>query len=164
MAKVVVVNSSPIIAFGKIGRLEILSKLFSNIHISEQVYKEIIFKPNYAETIAVKKAVEEDNWVKVHKSREVTNLLGVGESSSLGLALKLKQPLIIDDKKAVFIANTLGIECHGTLYVILLALKKKIIMNKKEAIDVVNHLISNKLYLSSDVLSEFYAMLEKIKV
>ena len=90
--------------------------------------------------------------------------MGVGESSSLGLALKLKQPLIIDDKKAVFIANTLGIECHGTLYVILLALKKKIIMNKKEAIDVVNHLISNKLYLSSDVLSEFYAMLEKIKV
>ncbi len=160
----VIVNSSPIITLGKVGKLELLHRLFDNVSITEQVYKEILSKPTYAETIAIKKAVEDDKWIKVYKSREVSKVLGTGEASSLGLALKLKQSLIIDDKKAVFMANTLGIECHGTLYIVLLALKKRIIKNKKEAIDIVNMLVSNKLYLSSEALSEFYSLLDKIKI
>lgn len=159
-----IINSSPLIALARIGKLELLRKVFNNISITEQVYQEIISKPTYAESVAIKKAVEDDKWIKVHKCKEINDILGVGEASSLGLALMLKQPLIIDDKKASFIGNTLGLECHGTLYVILLALKKKIIKNKKEAIDIVNLLINNKLYLSSDVLSEFYALLNKIDI
>ena len=158
----VIVNSSPLIALARVGKLELLRNVFRSISITEQVYQEIISKPDYSESIAIKKAVENDKWVKVHKADEINKILGIGEASSLSLALKLKQPLIIDDKKTVFIANTLGVECHGTLYIILLALKRKIIKNKKEAIDVVNLLISNKLYLSSEVLSEFYELLNKI--
>lgn len=157
----VVVNSSPLIVLAKINKLELMHKLFGNISITEQVYDEIMSKPYYAESVAIKKAVEE-RWIKVNKSKEINEVLGVGEASTLGLALTQKQFLIIDDKKASFIANTLGIECHGTLYIILLALKKKIIKNKKEAVDIVNLLLSNKLYLSSDVLSEFYTLLNKI--
>ena len=155
----VVINSSPIISLAKIGKLELLRKIFGRISITEQVYREIISKPTYPESIAIKKIVESDKWIEVHKSDKITKILGVGEASSISLALKLKQPLIIDDKKVSFIGNTLGLKCHGTLYVILLALKKKIIKNKKEAIDILNLLINNKLYLSSDVLSEFYALL-----
>lgn len=160
----VIVNSSPIITLAKIGRLELLHKLFGNVIITENVYQEIMSRPTYAEAIAVKKAVEDDKWLKVQKYHGTSKVLGAGEASSIGLATKLKQPLIIDDKKAVFIANTFGIECHGTLYVILEALKKKVIKNKKEAIDVVNQLISNKLYLSTEALSEFYSLLDKIKI
>lgn len=156
-----IVNSSPLIALARIGKLELLHKVFTNVAITEQVYQEIMSKPSYVESMAIKKAVEDDKWIKVRKSKEINDILGAGESSTLGLALTLKRPLIIDDKKASFLANTLGIECHGTLYVILLALKKKII-NKREAIDIVNLLISNKLYLSSEVLSEFYVLLNKI--
>lgn len=157
-----IVNSSPLIALAKISKLELLRKTFSSVSITEQVYQEIMSKPDYSESVAIKKAVEEDKWIKVSKSKEIDNILGVGEASTLGLALMSKQLVIIDDKKASFVANTLGLECHGTLYVILLALKKGIIRNKKEAIDIVNLLIGNKLYLSSEVLSEFYALLSKI--
>ncbi len=158
-----VINSSPIITLAKSNKLELLHKLFKEVIITEQVYKEIMSKPDYAEAIAIKKAVDADK-LKVQKIREIKSVLGAGEASSISLALKLKQPLIIDDKKAVFIANTLGIECHGTLYIVLEALKRKIINNKKEAIDIVNLLISNNLYLSSDALSEFYILLNKIKI
>lgn len=157
-----IVNSSPLISLARIGKLELLRKVLGNVSITEQVYQEIMSKPDYSESAAIKKAVEEEKWIKVHKCKEINDNLGVGEASTLGLALMLKQLLIIDDKKASFIANTLELECHGTLFVILLALKKKIIKNKKEAVDIVNLLISNKLYLSSEVLSEFYALLNKI--
>ena len=157
-----IVNSSPLIALAKIGKLELLRKAFSSVSITEQVYQEIMSKPDYSESVAIKKAVEEDKWIKVSKSKEIDNILGVGEASTLGLTLMSKQLVIIDDKKASFVADTIGLECHGTLYVILLALKKGIIRNKKEAIDIVNLLISNKLYISSEVLSEFYALLSKI--
>ncbi|MBI2653260.1 DUF3368 domain-containing protein [Candidatus Woesearchaeota archaeon] len=159
----VVINSSPIISLAKIGKLELLRKLFGEVYVTEQVYKEIMSKPTYPESMPIKKA-SEDKWLKVEKAHEITAPLGKGEASSLGLASKLKQPLIIDDKKAAFIAKTIGVECHGTLYVVLLALKRGLIKNKKEAIDIVNQLINNKLYLSSEALSEFYALLDKINV
>ena len=160
----IIVNSSPIITLSKIGKLEFLHKLFGDVIITEQVYREIMSKPTYAEAISIKKAVEHDKWLKVQKSQEINEVLGAGEASSIGLALKLKEPLIIDDKKAVFIASTFGIECHGTLYVVLEALKRRIIKNKKEAIDVVNQLINNKLYLSTEALSEFYSLLDKTSI
>ena len=162
MVKVAIANSSPLIALGRIGKLELLRRVLGSVSITEQVYQEIMSKPDYSESVAIKKAVEEDKWIKVSKSKEIDNILGVGEASTLGLTLMSKQLVIIDDKKASFVADTIGLECHGTLYVILLALKKGIIRNKKEAVDVVNLLIGNKLYLSSEVLSEFYALLSKI--
>lgn len=160
----VVINSSPIIALAKINKLELLRNLFGKVSLTEQVYKEIMSKPAYAEAIAIKKAVGNDKWIKVHKIIEIKSTLGVGEASSISLALKLNEPLIIDDKKAAFVASTLGIKCHGTLYVILLALKRKIIKDKKETIEIVNQLIENKLYLSSDTLAEFYALVNKISI
>ena len=163
MVKVVIINSSPIITLSKIGKLELLHKLFGDVMITEQVYHEVMSKPTYPEAIAIKKAVEGDKWLKVQKAQEINKTLGLGESSSLGLASKLKQILIIDDRKAVFVASTIGVECHGTLYVILLALKKGIIKNKQEAVEIVNQLIGNKLYLISEALSEFYSLLNKIK-
>ena len=161
MAKMIVVNSSPIIALGKIEKIELLRKLFGSVIMSEQVYKEIISKPSSAEAIAVKKAVD-DRWLKLHKTSRIKGVMGIGEASSLSLASQLKQPLIVDDRKAVFIANTMGIECHGTLYVVLLALKRGVIKNKREAIDILNQLISNNFYLRSDILSEFYTLLNNI--
>ena len=157
----VVVNSSPIISLGKIGRLDLLHKVFGKIIIAKQVYEEIISKPYEEEAIALKKAVE-DEWIKVQSSEEIKSNLGTGESASIYLASKIRQILIADDKKAVFVADTFGIECHGTLYVVMLALNKKVIKNKEEAIEILNSLIENKLYLSSDVLSEFYGLLGKI--
>ena len=162
MVKVVIVNSSPIIVLAKIGKLELLRKLFDSVVITEQVYEEILLKPTYLETIAIKKVIESDKWLKVQKSDEIIKSLGVGESSSISLAKKLEQPLILDDKRAASIAATFGIECHGTLYVVLEALKRKIIKDKEEAINIVNQLINNNLYLSSDALSEFYKLLNKI--
>ena len=155
-----VIDSSSAIALAKIGRLAILHKLFDDVFITEQVYGEVISKPLSEEAITIKKAVEE-KWIVIRKAREINNILGVGEASSISLALELRQILIIDDKKAVFIANSfLGAECHGILYAILLALKQGIIKNKEEAIEIVNELISSKFYLSGDVLSEFYSMLQ----
>lgn len=162
--KMVVINSSPLIALGKIGKLELVHKIFDKVAITEQVYEEILSKPSYEGAIAVKRAVEDGKWLKVEESPGISELIGAGEASSIGLAIKLKQPLIIDDRKAAFIASTFGVECHGTLYIILEALKGRTIRNKKEAIDVVNQLVNSNLYLSSEILTEFYSLLDKIKI
>lgn len=159
-----VVNSSPIITLAKIGKLEFLHKIFGIVIIPEQVYKEVLSKPDYSEAIAIKRCVEHEKWLKVQKSKEINGNLGIGESSSIGLASKLKHILIIDDKKAAFIAGTLGVECHGTLYVILESLKRGLIKDKKEAIYIVEQLVNNNLYLSTETLSAFYSLLEKVKI
>lgn len=160
----VIINSSPTITLAKIGKLGLLHMIFSEAIITEQVYKEIMSKPTSPEAIAVKKAVEDDKWLEIQKSDETYQPLGAGESSSIDLALKLNQPLIIDDKKAAFVANSVGIECHGTLYIVLEALKRGIIKNKQEAIDIVGQLINNNLYLSAETLSEFYSLLNKVEI
>ena len=160
----IVLNTSPLILLGKISRLSFLQKLFGKVIISKEVYKEILSKPLSDEAAILKKAVEE-KWIKVERTSvkvHLTGTIGKGELSSIELAVKYKLPLIIDDKKAAFIAETFNLKCHGTLYVILLGIKKGII-KKKEAVEILDQLIDKGLYIGSDVLAEFYSLLDRIK-
>ena len=138
--------------------------MFDEVIISEDVYREVTLKFSTQEATDVKNAIEVGKWIKVKKSQKLEGIIGAGESTSIKLALKFNQPLIIDDKKAAIIGKSMGIECHGTLYVVWLSLKIGILKNKKEAIEIVNQLISNNLYVRSDVLSEFYELLNKINI
>ena len=159
-----VVNSSPIIALGKAGRLELLRGLFGTVTITEQVYTEIMAKPEREEAIALKRAREAGTWITVERVKKLDSGLGAGEASSLSLAFKRKEVLIADDRKAAFVSSTLGIECHGTLYLVMLAFKLKVLRNKEEAITLVNTLLKGGFYLGSDSLARFYELLnEKIE-
>jgi len=123
---VVISNSSPIIHLAKIGRLNLLERLYSRILVPEKVYLECTDTVHYhkeVELIAAQSA-----WIKRHliEDDRLFNLLyaeiDAGEAEALVLALEQKADLLLlDDQEARSMARKLGLPVTGTLGVLLKA-------------------------------------------
>lgn len=63
MSKIVIADSSCLIALSKIGELSLLKQLFSHIFIPQAVYKEVVIR---GEGRPGSKEVLSATWIKVH--------------------------------------------------------------------------------------------------
>ena len=153
----IVSNSSPLIALGAIGRLELFRKCFKQVLIPPGVYGEISEKEESPEFISLQKGIRE-KWIEVEKiellSTLKTDTLGQGEKEAISLAAKHKVVLIIDDDSAKAYAAIMGVESHGTLYLLILAVRRNIV-SRKEVIEIVNLMMSKGFYISTDVYGWF---------
>ncbi len=123
----VVVNSSPLIFLTKIGKLDLLNKLFNEIIIPKAVYKEVILdgKPDKNEII------KNLSWIEVKEVNDMRlvkflmNFIDYGESEVIAYAIENNINLVVlDDKDARKIAREFDLKVIGTLG-ILIASKKK---------------------------------------
>ena len=146
-------DSSPIIFLAKINELNILEKLFKNITISPEVKEEILVDGK-SDSKIISRAIEQ-GWIKIEAQKSNLNLrLGKGEDSAINLAKEKDDSLLIDDALGIKAANSFNIKNIRTTTVILMALKKKLI-NKKEAINLINKLIGLGYYISP----KYYSLL-----
>jgi len=158
-------NSSPIIILAKQGLLDLLEKCFKKVIIPQSVYDEVMNKNGTPEAIALGKAIEE-KWISVQKVEIIANLetknIGQGEKESISLAHKHNCILIIDDDASKKYASIFGVEAHGTFYVIYLACTKKLI-SKTKAKNILEGMIADGFYVSSEFYSKFISLLEKLE-
>ncbi len=155
----IVSNSSPLISLGSIGRLDLFKKCFKEVAIPSSVYHEISQKKESPEFISLQKGIDE-RWIAIEPVEVLpllkTNALGEGEKEAISLASKHKVILIIDDDTAKRYVEIMGVEPHGTLYVLILAVRKKI-LTRKEALEILDHMMKIGFYISTDVYGHFLA-------
>lgn len=130
----VIINATPLIHLGKLGKLNLLTQLYSNIITTREVKNEVLTK-NYPEYSVLKMAF--DNWIMIQDANDKTvmdNLIlsqqiDLGEASVIALALEQENDvlLLLDDLIARSVAKSLGIKISGTLGIILEALYSKIL-------------------------------------
>jgi len=119
----VVVNSTPIIALARIGRLHILQDMFTTIIIPGAVFHEVTAdskkRPGSREAI-------KSPWIKTVNitPSDLLDFLSVsvdaGEAEAIVLAREAKADLlIIDDKEGRKIAESVGVSIAGTVGVFL---------------------------------------------
>lgn len=154
----IVVNTSPLILLGKQGMLSLLKQCFGQAMIPASVSEEILKKKESPEALAMKQAVCE-GWLCVEETAVLpflsqTTSLGKGEQEAISLAQQHQCVLIIDDDLAKTFAGVVGVEAHGTLSVLLLAVKKRY-MTSTQARILVEAMMHEGLYLSTDVYAEF---------
>jgi len=124
----IVSDSTILIILFDLNRLELLSNLFPKVIIPLSVYDEI----------SVKKAIVLPNFMEVQevKTSEILEMLkqvlDLGESEAIALALKVGSKLIIDEKKGRKIAMRQGLEIIGLLGIVYLNIKKGF-LSKTEA-------------------------------
>jgi uncharacterized protein len=128
-ARPVVVNSTPLVAFWAIGRLDILRSLFGEIMIPPAVREEFLS----TEKETRRKTLRDESWIRVIalKSPNRTGAfatLDEGEAQVLALAEEQNASLVlIDERKARRYAERLKLPLSGTLGVLLLAKEERII-------------------------------------
>jgi uncharacterized protein len=135
---IVISNSSPLINFGALGRLDILQTLYESLFIPEAVYHEIVVAGrHYPGAAEIKQAA----WIipkPVANRAAVAALhdLGRGEAEAIMLAVEHPGSLVIlDDRQGRGVAIHLGLNVIGTLGVLLIAKRKGLIQSLAIAID-----------------------------
>ena len=139
--KVILSDTSVLIALSNIDELDILHKVYKNITITSEVSKE------FGEDLP--------SWITINEVMDRTKIdlllleLDAGEASSIVLALeKTNSILIIDEKKGRMIAKRMGLVIIGLLGVLVKAKELNKITSLRpilERLENVGFRISSKL-------------------
>ncbi len=125
---IVILNSSPLVASGRVQQLHLFQRLFGTIYIPATVYQETVTQGNNPiQQQAIVQAIEEKFIEVVSPASEHTfsRKLHPGERDVLNMALEIKADLlIIDDRKARNEARELGFAVNYTSTIVKAAEKR----------------------------------------
>jgi predicted nucleic acid-binding protein len=138
MARIVIADAGPLIAFASIDALCVLQNLFSEISVAESVKGECMRKPGI-DSQRIETAIDEGLLVIIPPGAITEPLspgLGAGESDSIRYALESPDEslLIVDDRLARRIALKQGINIVGTVRILDLAEQRGLIKNAEQCI------------------------------
>lgn len=156
----IIFDSSPLIHLTRLGKLDFLFHLYEEIVIPNAVYKEVIdvgIQKGESDAIHIQNYCKKGKIQVIPISTEDTiikNVLHQGEYESILLSEEKDATLIVDDKKARFIAKQRKIQYHGTLAVLYKMFFKEVI-NKE-------HYLQN-LQLYSEYSWISYSLYEKFR-
>ena len=146
----VIADSGPIFSLALLDKLNILSDLFDDVKIPQAVWNEITFdktKPDYQKICTF----FDDKTCKISGINELAFVMDYGESESLILYKELQANfLLIDDKKARRIAESLNVNCIGVLGLLSVANDKGLIISLKPVFET---LLKNKRFYSIELLN-----------
>lgn len=123
---IVISDTSCLIAFERIDRLDILPGIYGTIYVPPAVDAEF---------------GKQFEWLRVEQlaslglSRLLNATLGKGESEAIALAVQLESLLLTDDKQARATAEQLGLHVKGVIGVLIAAKQSGFIAEIKPLID-----------------------------
>lgn len=126
----VVSNATPLIYLAKIGKLELLRKLFGGVVIPEEVRKEVVDKGKELkqnDAYVLERAIGE-GWIEVLKTEllESPIKLETGELAVISLAKKMGvEEVLIDESPARATARLFGLTPRGTVFILLRGLQQR---------------------------------------
>jgi len=148
MSKIIISDTSCLIALDRIGRLDLLQKIFTNVYTTKIIALE--FEENLPDWIIIKDVADLD------KIEQLKVTLDPGEASAITLALETENSvLIIDEKKGRKVAVSLNIAIIGTLKVLLIAKNRGFIVSVKE---IVNEMQYYSFRFSKTVVDEILSL------
>ncbi len=154
----VVSNATPLIYLAKVGRLDLLKKVFGEVFIPQEVKIEVVDRGKLLgekDAYVVENAIIE-GWIKVLAVDPIRLPIALDKGEEAVLSLANKQGLkivLIDEVTARAAAKLLGLTPRGTLFVLLMALKRKS-LNLDEFLEVLNSLINQGFRLKEEVYVE----------
>ena len=160
-------NSTPLIYLCKAGLDWIFQELNVDCIIPDAVYEEVVIKGKQmgsADAIAAEKLVKK-GIISVKKIEsqftQLSQELHQGEIEVLSLAKSMGGVAIVDDDIARTAGEILGVEVHGTIYLIFLMVKKGK-LSKEDAKDRINTMITNGFWMGHKQYLTILELLDKI--
>jgi len=161
-----VVNTSVLIALGKLGYLWLIRKLFDKLVIAESVFEEI----KDSEVFTQVSELTGTGFAEVAKSskRELLDMLssslGKGEAETIALALELEADVaLLDDLRARKTAGRLKVKVMGTLAVLKTLVDTGLIREKHD--DLCEKMVEQGFWIEKElcmkILSGMYACMHE---
>ena len=134
---VVLCNAGPLMALGKLNRLDLLAGLFGQVQIPRAVYDEVVTQGlirGAPDALTVRLFWQQQQWPIVDVPQTLLSaygpslILDPGETELLALAQSLADPLLLlDDEVARAEARRLKLRLCGTLGILVRAYRKDLL-------------------------------------
>lgn len=155
----VVTNSGPLMALGKLGHLDLLNRLYEQVAMPSAVYDEVVVKGlmlGCLDSYQVQLAIQRKYLVVMELNElhpQVEHLpLHKGERETLNLALDKRSNLVLmDDMIARNQAQVLGLMVKGTLGVIVSAYRNKLLSLDEVQIVFETIIRRNDIWIATDL-------------
>jgi predicted nucleic acid-binding protein len=155
-------NTSPLLYLYRIGALDWLPKLFSQVWTAEAVALELDEGAKRGYQVPFLQAFA---WLKIANPRAVPSQwlaldLGAGELAVLAMALENPEKVVVlDDALARRVAQTAGLQVWGTLRVVLEGKRAGLTASVSPLID---RLAASGMWISSDVRARILALADEL--
>src|SRR3989344_6696475 len=171
-----IINSSPLIIFGKLNKIDLLKEVLNEIIIVRKVYEEVVLegrKIDAPESFIIEEFIDngkirvinlDDKWTdKANFLQKVYINLDRGEAETIALALQKKQKdVLIDERTARKVAKLNGLKPIGSLRVLLMAFKKNL-LTEKEIREIIGNMTSEKFRISASLINNFWILFDNFK-
>lgn len=153
--EIVVADASPLIAFGKIKRLSLLTDMLGKLLASHAVIEECTRDLSLPGAKEINEGINNGLIVanndpnRIEEHQNLFDILGKGEATSIILAKQLNAGLLIDERFGRQIANKMKLRVIGTAGVLLVAKKNGFI---KSVNLLLNELRIAGYYLSDELI------------
>ena len=160
-ARLVVVNTTPIIALSLIGELDLLRRLYGQVLVPSAVEAEVL--AGGRDGIGSSELMEA-SWLRVASLQDARRAdlladLDRGEAEVIALAQELNADLVvIDERLARLHAKRLGLTLTGTLGVLL---KAKQLGHVQAVAPLIDRLRQGGIHLSDVVVAEVLALADE---
>ncbi|WP_114748825.1 DUF3368 domain-containing protein [Pleomorphovibrio marinus] len=146
----VIADAGPIFSLAVVKKLGLLNELFDDIKIPKAVWEEITLQTGASFHANIVEFFK-NKIVDVKGFNELTFMMDYGESEAVILYKEQKADfLLIDDKKARRIAENFGMNCIGTIGLLLIS-KEKGLINELRPIFL--EFLRNKRFYSINLLN-----------
>lgn len=159
--KIVVADTGSLISLGLIGKINLIEKIFDELYIAQAVWNELHNYDNPEFVIAQFEKLK-DKVLPIQTKNYLSVIMDYGESESVILYEEIKADfLLIDDSKARTVAETLNINCIGTLGLLLTAKEKGLIGELNPLFKI---FLSNGRFFSKKLLNEILAQISETEI
>ena len=138
----VVADSSPIVYLARLGRLELLRSLYSEVFVPPAVWREVAVEGKELTEGRSLMVAAAEGWIRVVSSGAgsasedlLLNGLDDGEREAIALAIRLRALLIIDEAEGRAAATKLGLKLTETLGVLVQATRRRFLHRLKPELD-----------------------------
>lgn len=119
--EVVVADSGPLIALGRLDRLALLGGVFGQVQVPRAVLAECMARPELLDAQRIKAAVADGTLLPCEATAIIASGLQTGERAAIGRAIEIGAALLADDRAARLHASARGLVVIGTLGVLVWA-------------------------------------------
>ena len=147
--KIVVADTGALISLGLVGQLDQIANVFGEVYIASAVWKEIqdYTNPDFDSVLSQL----ESRVISIQSKNYLSVIMDYGESESVILYEELKADyLLIDDSKARKIAESLDVNCIGSIGLLIRAKQKGLISELKP---IFEEWLENERYFSMTLLN-----------
>ena len=152
MNKLIIADAGPLIAFARLHQIGLLPQIFGRVLVTDIVFRECAGRSDFPESALVHEAItrKQLELCTAPDFSAFAQKIDAGEASAIAVAIDFGCGVLMDDKAGRRMATNAGVPVIGTVGVLVLAKRKRLVPLAKPLLE---NLAASGYFLSAEIIA-----------